>query len=281
MSLCYLDGEFLPLVEAKVSVLDRGFILGDGVYEVVPVFAGRPFRLEGHLARFERSLAAIRIPPPLTRQKWTGVIERLVAHHGGGEQTIYLQVTRGAAPRNHLPPPDIAPTVLAMSNPLTPVDWNIPVKAVLREDFRWTRCDIKSISLLANVLLRQEAAAAGAHEAILVRDGRVTEGASSNVFVVCGGRIRTPPLSRFLLPGVTRDLLLELLAGGSDAVLECEITREALLAADEVWLASSGRELAPVSHIEEQRIGTDCPGPVFARVAARYAEYKRASCVSA
>jgi len=278
MPLCYLDGEYLPLHEAKVSVLDRGFIFGDGVYEVVPVFAGRPFRLDAHLARFERSLAAIGIAPPLSRAAWTKVLERLVAHHGGGEQSLYLQITRGAAPRNHLPPPDPAPTVFAMSNPLAPVDWNIPVRAVLREDFRWTRCDIKSISLLANVLLRQEAAAAGAHEVILVREGLVTEGASSNVFIVSGGRIRTPPLSKHLLPGVTRELLIELLAGGADAVLEVDITRAELLAADEVWLCSSGRELAPVSVVDEQRIGTACPGPVFARVAARYADCKRRLC---
>ena len=278
MPLCYLDGEYLPLHEAKVSVLDRGFIFGDGVYEVVPAFAGRPFRLDAHLARLERSLAAIGITPPLSRAAWTKVLERLIAHHGGGEQTLYLQITRGVAPRNHLPPPDAVPTVFAMCNPLAPVDWNSPVCAVLREDFRWTRCDIKSISLLANVLLRQEAAAAGAHEVILVRDGLVTEGAASNVFIVSGGRVRTPPLSTHLLPGVTRELLVELLAGSADAVLETEITRAELLAADEVWLCSSGRELAPVSTVDGQRIGAVCPGPVFTRVAARYADCKRGEC---
>jgi len=281
MALCYLDGEYLPLHEAKVSVLDRGFIFGDGVYEVVPVFAGRPLRLDAHLARLERSLAAIGITSPLSRTAWTTLIERLVAHHGGGEQTIYLQITRGVAPRNHLPPPGVAPTVFAMSNPLVPVDWDSPVRAVLRDDFRWTRCDIKSISLLANVLLRQEAAAAGAHEVILVRDGLVTEGAASNVFIVSGGRIRTPPLSHHLLPGVTRDLLIELLAGTADAVLEADVTRAELLAADEVWLCSSGRELAPVSVIDDQPVGAACPGPVFARVAALYATCKRRLCEGA
>jgi len=275
MPLCYLDGEYLPLHEAKVSVLDRGFIFGDGVYEVVPVFAGCPFRLDEHLARFERSLAAIGIAPPLSRATWTRLIERLVAHHGGGEQTIYMQVTRGAAPRNHLPPADNAPTVFAMSNPLAPVDRDSPVRAVLRDDFRWARCDIKSTSLLANVLLRQEAAAAGAQEVILLRNGLVTEGASSNVFIVSGGRIRTPPLSAFLLPGVTRDLLIELLANGADAVHEADITRAELLTADEVWLCSSGRELAPVGVIDEQHVGAACPGPVFTRVAALYSAYKR------
>jgi len=278
MPLCFLDGEYLPLHEAKVSVLDRGFIFGDGVYEVVPVFAGRPFRLDAHLARLERSLTAIGIAPPLSRAAWTKVLERLVAHHGGGEHSLYLQITRGVAPRNHLPPPDPSPTVFAMCNPLVPVDWNTPVSAVLREDFRWTRCDIKSISLLANVLLRQEAAAAGAHEVILVREGLVTEGAASNVFIASGGRVRTPPLSKHLLPGVTRELLVELLADSADAVLETEITRAELLAADEVWLCSSGRELAPVSVVDGQRIGAHCPGPVFTRVAARYADCKRRLC---
>lgn len=278
MSLCYLDGEFLPLVDARIPVLDRGFIFGDGIYEVVPVFGGRAFRLDGHLERLERSLAAVGIRPPLSRASWTAVIERLIAHHAGDAQTVYLQITRGVAPRNHLPPPDLPPTVFAMINPIAPVDWNRPVRAVLREDFRWTRCDIKSTSLLANVLLRQEAAAAGAHEAILVRDGRITEGASSNVFVVRDGRVRTPPLSRFLLPGVTRDLLVELLADGPDAVLECEISGEELVTADEIWLTSSGRELAPVEFVDDIRIGTACPGPVFGRVAARYAAYKREAC---
>jgi D-alanine transaminase len=273
--LCYLDGDFLPLAEARIPVLDRGFIFGEGIYEVVPVFGGCPLRFEQHLARLARSLAAIGMQPPLAVSEWSAVARRLIAANGGGDQTLYLQITRGAAPRHHLPAAGLAPTVFAMSNPLVPADLREPVRAVLREDCRWTRCDIKATSLLANVLLRQEAAAAGAHEAILVRDGRVTEGASSNVFVVIEGRIRTPPLSRFILPGVTRDLLLELLADGADAVLEHDVSRDELLASEEVWLTSSGRELAPVGHLDGRRVGAACPGPVYARVLDRYLAYRR------
>jgi D-alanine transaminase len=274
MSLCYLNGEFLPLASAKVSVLDRGFMFGDGVYEVIPVFAGRPFRLDGHLARLARSLAATGIPSPLSPAAWTSLIERLVAAEPAPAQTVYVQITRGVAPRHHLPPPGLVPTVFVMSTPLTPAPPEATVSIVLREDFRWTRCDIKSISLLGNVLLRQDAAAAGADEAVLVREGLITEGASSNVFMVRAGRIRTPPLSNHLLPGVTRDLIVELMANTADAVLEADITREDLLAADEIWLASSGRELAPVSHVDGQAVGHACPGPVYRRVVERYAAFK-------
>jgi D-alanine transaminase len=275
MSLCYLNGEFLPLESARVSVLDRGFIFGDGVYEVIPVFASKALRLDQHLARLARSLEAIGIVPPLSPAAWAALIERLIAAAPAPAQTVYVQITRGVAPRNHLPPAALTPTVFAMTTPLSPLPPESPVDVVLREDFRWTRCDIKSISLLANVLLRQEAAAAGAYEAVLVRDGFITEGAASNVFMVSGGRIHTPPLSSHLLPGVTRDLLVELLANTTDAVLEVDITREALLAADEIWLTSSGRELAPVSHVDGQAVGHACPGPVYRRVVERYAAFKR------
>jgi len=274
MSLCYLNGEYLPLTEAKVSVLDRGFMFGDGVYELIPIFGGRAFRLAQHLARLERSLAAIGIPQPLQPEAWAALIARLVAVEATPSQSIYIQITRGVAPRNHLPPTGLTPTVFALATPLTPVAPETTVTAVLREDFRWARCDIKSISLLANVLLRQEAAAAGTYEALLVRDGLITEGAASNVFVVTDGRIRTPPLSKHLLPGVTRDLIVELLAATSDAVLEVDITRADLLSADEIWLTSSGRELAAVSHVDGVPVGHVCPGPVYRRVAGRYAAFK-------
>ncbi|HMM78020.1 MAG TPA: D-amino acid aminotransferase [Gammaproteobacteria bacterium] len=274
MPLCYLDGVFLPLAEAKVSVLDRGFIFGDGVYEVIPVFGRRVLRLAEHLARLERSLAAVGIVNPLSHEQWTEILARLLDAHAGADFTVYVQLTRGVAPRLHQPPAGLPPTVFAMLNPLVPADPGIAVAAITHEDFRWQRCDIKSTSLLANVLLRQAAAAAGAAEAILVRDGLVTEGAASNVFVVADGRLRTPPLSQYLLPGITRDLLIELLAGGPDAVLETDITAAELRRADEIFLTSSGRELTPVSHLDGQSIGSTCPGPVFRRVVRRYAEFK-------
>ncbi|MGE3773811.1 MAG: aminotransferase class IV [Gammaproteobacteria bacterium] len=274
MSLCYLDGVFLPLAEAKVSVLDRGFIFGDGVYEVIPVFGRRVLRLAEHLARLERSLAAVGIVNPLSPAQWAEIVERLLAAQAGDDFTVYLQLTRGVAPRLHQPPVGLLPTVFAMLTPLAPIDPMIAVTAITHEDFRWQRCDIKSISLLANVLLRQAATAAGAAEAILVRDGLVTEGAASNVFVVVDGRLRTPPLSRYLLPGITRDLLIERFAGGPDAVLETDITAAELRRADEIFLTSSGRELTPVSHLDGQPVGSACPGPVFGRVVQRYAEFK-------
>ena len=275
MSLCYLNGDFLPLADARVSVLDRGFLFGDGVYELIPVFNGHAFRLEQHLARLNRSLAAIGIPPPLQPSAWAALVARLVAAEAAPMQSLYIQITRGVGPRVHVPPPGLTPTVFVLATPLTPVAPETTVTAVLREDFRWTRCDIKSISLLAHVLLRQEAAAAGAYEALLVRDGLITEGAASNVFMVAEGRIHTPPLSNHLLPGVTRDLIVELLADTADAVLEADITREMLLAADEIWLTSSGRELAPVSHVDGRAVGDVCPGPVYRRVVERYAAFKR------
>lgn len=274
MSLCYLNGEWLPLAEAKISVLDRGFIFGDGVYEVIPVFGGQVLRLDQHLARLGRSLDAIGIVNPLSPAHWREMLEQLLASQSGIDFTLYVQLTRGVAPRNHLPPLDVAPTVFAMATPLTPVDPELTVRAITHEDFRWQRCDIKSTSLLANVLLRQAAASAGAAEAILVRDGLVTEGAASNVFAVIDGHLRTPPLSSHLLPGVTRDLLVELLADTPDAVLETDITRAELARADEIFLASSGRELAAVSHLDDHPVGTAAPGPVFRRVVQRYAEFK-------
>jgi len=274
MSLCYLDGAFLPLAEAKVSVLDRGFIFGDGVYEVMPVFGRRVLRLERHLARLERSLAAVDIANPLSRAQWADIVERLLAAQAGADFTVYVQLTRGAAPRNHQPPAGIAPTVFVMASPLAPVDPAVTVRAITHEDFRWQRCDIKSTSLLANVLLRQAAVAAGAAEAILVRDELVTEGAASNVFVVVDGRLRTPPLSTHLLPGVTRDLLVEILADSADAVLETDLTRAELERADEIFLTSSSRELAAVSHLDGRPVGASAPGPVFHRVVERYAAFK-------
>ena len=274
-STCYLDGTYVPLADAKVSVLDRGFIFGDGIYEVIPVFGRRPLRFAQHLVRLERSLAAVGIAPPLTHAQWGGVLETLLSTASGEDFTFYLQVTRGVAPRNHQPPGGMSPTVFAMLTPLATVDPAVTVTAITHEDFRWQRCDIKSTSLLANVLLRQTATAAGAAEAILVRDGQVTEGAASNVFVVVDGRLRTPALSRHLLPGVTRDLLIELLAGTADAVLETDVTLAELRHADEIFLTSSGRELAAVSHLDGVTVGDGAPGPVFRRAVARYAAFKR------
>jgi len=277
MSLCYLNGSFLPLAEAQIPVLDRGFIFGDGVYEVIPAFGRRPFRLDAHLRRLDRSLGAIGMRPVLAAAVWTEIFARLLSTNEGEDQTIYVHITRGVAPRVHAPPPGLAPTVFVMSSPLARQDLVQTVSAVTHEDFRWQRCDIKSISLLGNVLLRQFAVDAGAHEAILLRDGQVTEGASSNVFVVHDGQLYTPPHSHLLLPGVTRDLLVELLADTADAVREAPVTGQMLRSAAEIWLSSSGRELAPVVTLDGRPVGAGSVGEVYRRVLARYLQFKAAS----
>lgn len=276
VTLCYLNGAFLPLGEARVSVLDRGFIFGDGIYEVIPVFGRRPFRLVAHLERLARSLRAIALADPLTRDEWLAIFHTLVSRSAGADLSIYLQITRGVAPRNHAAPADCAPTVFVMVTPLAVSHDTQPVRAVALPDLRWQRCDIKAISLLPNVMARTTAVAAGAYEAVLFRDGMLTEGAASNVFVVSNGRIRTPPHSPFILPGITRDTLVEALAGTPDAVEETAISRAEVLAADELWLTSSTRDLVPVSHLDAHRIGPTAPGAVFSRVLAAYGRFKSA-----
>ncbi|MBI5617714.1 MAG: aminotransferase class IV [Gammaproteobacteria bacterium] len=274
MSLCYLNGEYLPLAEARVPVLDRGFIFGDGVYEVIPVFKRQPFRLGEHRARLARSLEAIGIRDPLDDAGWRALVERLVAGNAGEDQSLYVQVTRGVAPRNHAPPPDLVPTVFAMSTPLEMPADPAPVAAITLEDIRWSRCDIKAISLLANVMFREAATAAGAYEAILVRDGIVTEGAASNVFVVHGGRIRTAAHSPHILPGITRDLIVELLAGTPDAVREDPIPAALLVEAEEIWITSSTKELLAVTTLDGKPVADGKPGPVYRRIKAQFTAYR-------
>ncbi len=275
---CYLNGAVLPLAEARIPVLDRGFIFGDGVYEVIPVFGGRLFRLKEHLARLAASLAAVRIPRPLTDGEWSAVLEDLVARNGGGDQSVYLQVTRGVARRDHVLPGPVSPTVFAMSSPHTPPPEPDPVGAVTREDIRWRYCHIKSIGLLPNVLLRLQAADAGAYEAILIRDGHVTEGAASNVFAVHGGVVSTPPKGPELLPGITRDLIVELLHAARLPCHETPIPAERLASADEIWLTSSVREVLPVTTLDGRPVGSGRPGPLWRRTVALYQAYKARAC---
>ncbi len=269
-SICYLNGDYLPLGEARVSVLDRGFIFGDGIYEVIPVFNGHPLRLAEHLDRLEASLQAVYMGNPLARDAWTDLCVRLVAENCAGDQTLYIQVTRGVAPRDHVLNAAVAQTVFAMSSPLSVPDEVPPIEAVTAPDERWQRCDIKTTSLIANVIARESAARRGAREAILLRDGRVTEGAASNVFVASAGCIRTPPLSPLILPGVTRNLIVEL----DPDVREETITESELRAADEVWVTSSGRELVPVTRIDGVAVGTGEVGPLFRQTRQRYLAYK-------
>jgi len=276
--ICYLNGEFLPLAEARVPVLDRGFIFGDGVYEVIPVYGRALFRLKEHLARLAYSLKSIRLANPHDDATWRTLLRTLVDRNPWEDQSVYLQVTRGVAPRSHeFPKSPVAPTVLLIANPLrspTAEQRTQGVAVVTREDYRWRRCDIKSVSLLANCLLRQEAEDAGAAETLLIRDGWVTEASSCNVFLVKDGVIATPPKDNLILPGITYDLVLEL---AREAEIPAEVRRVAATepaSADEVWISSSTREVLPVTKIDGRAVGAGKPGPVYARVLQLFQDYK-------
>ena len=276
--IVYLNGEFLPADQAKVSVLDRGFVFGDGVYEVIPVYGGRLFRLQEHLKRLDDSLISVRIPPPCTHSKWTEILTSLVQHNNGGDQSVYLQITRGVAPRDHAFPKNTEPTLFAMANPLKPVPADVlqtGVSAITLDDFRWQYCQIKAIALLPNILARQQAVDVGAAEAIFVRNGVVTEGAASNLFIVRNRTLITPPKSQYLLPGITRDLVLEIARANHITCREEHISREELFAADEVWLTSSTKEILPVTTLDNKTVGTGHPGPIWSRMLTLYQDYKQ------
>jgi len=281
MKLVYLNGEFLPPDTAKVSVFDRGFIFGDGIYEYIPVFGRRLFRLAQHLARLAASLREVHIANPIPVPQWREIFERLVAGNREDDQSIYIHVTRGVAPRDHGFPENATPTVFAYAQPLrypTAEQLARGVAVITARDIRWGRCDIKAIALLANALLRQQAIEAGAVEAVLLRDGFVTEGAACNIFIVNGGRAITPPKGPFILPGITRDLVLELTRAHGVPCEERAVSADELRAAEEIWLTSSSREILPITRLDGRAIGTGKPGPLHARVFALYRDYKRAFC---
>lgn len=273
-SIAYYKGEFTPLESVRVSPLDRGYLLGDGVYEVVPVYGGRLFRIDGHLARLARSLDAIDIAGPLEPAAWRAMLEELVERNGGGDQSVYFQVTRGEAPRNHAFPEGAAPVVFAMSKPASGRGEPAPVTAVCRPDNRWGRCDIKAIALLPNVLLRQAAVSAGAGEAILLKHGRVTEGAASNVFVVSDGGLKTPPKGPEILAGITRDVVLELAPAAGVRAEETDVSEAELRAAEEIWVTSSTMEISPVVRLDGRPVGSGEPGPLWRRIYARFRALK-------
>ena len=278
MSTVYLNEKFLPADQACVPVLDRGFIFGDGVYEVIPAYGGKLFRLNKHLQRLQNSLDAVRIPNPMDTEDWQTMLNALVEKNNDGDQSLYLQVTRGSAQRDHALPKNPQPTVFAMSNPLKPLAAEIiesGVSAITLDDIRWQRCHIKAISLLPNILLRQEALDQGAAEAILIRDGFATEGAASNLFAVIEGVLCTPPTGPFLLPGITRDLILELAAANNIAHREHTISREDLQQADEIWLTSSTKEILPVTQLDSTRVNNGQPGPLFKSMLTLYQDYKQ------
>jgi D-alanine transaminase len=261
-----------------VPVLDRGFIFGDGVYELVPVYSRIPFRLDEHLARLERSLASVRIRNPYSRAEWRDIILQLVAKQPFEDQGVYFQVTRGVAKRDHAFPKDAAPTVFLMSNPLVTPPRELVERgaaAVTAVDDRWLHCDIKSISLIGNCLLRQVSADAGAVETILFRDGKLTEASASNVFVVKRGVILSPPKSNLILPGITFDVVAEL-AQGAGLPLEYRAVSEAeLRGADEVWVTSSSKEVLAIVSLDGKPVGDGKPGPAFRRMHGLYQEFKQ------
>ena len=267
----YLNGVFGPAAQAKVSVFDRGFLFGDGVYEVMPFYQGRAFGWQGHMERFERSLAAINIPNPHTDKQWREIAKQLLAQNGD-TQLIYLQVTRGVAiPRKHVYDPSMAPTVFAASMSFTPVQTS-GMSVITFPDERWDHCFIKSLNLLPNVLASQEAKMQGVPEAILVRDGFVKEGASSNVFMVKNNEIFTTPTDGSILRGVTRGIICDLCASLGFKVKEEPISVDALLDADEVWLSSVGKEITPVIQVDDKQIGSGKPGPMWERAFPLYQE---------
>ena len=267
---CYLDGTLQPLRAARVSPLDRGFLFADAVYEVFAVHAGFASRLNANLARLEYSLRELRIPNPHDAQGWTRLLQALIDANGGGDMYVYLQVSRGTEyGRNHAPLPQLTPTVFAFCAPLppmTPAMLAQGVACITAADTRWARCDIKSVALLANVLLRQQAVEAGAAETILLRDGWLTDASSSAVHVVIEGEIRTPPRSHQLLPGTTRSLIEELAAAHGLPCRSTPVSAAALRQADEIWLSAATRGVVAVTTLDGQPVGAGRPGPLWRRM---------------
>lgn len=279
ISTCFLNNDFVPLKDAKVSVLDRGFIFADGIYEVIPVFSGNIFRLEHHLNRLNDNLTAIKINNPYTTVQWQTIFTDLIAknNYSNTDCSIYMQVTRGVAKRDHVFPENSTPTIFVMLNPMpaaNPEKLEKGLTVITREDIRWQYCNIKSISLLGNIILKQEAADNNADEAILIRDGHLTEGSSSNIFIVKDGIIKTPVKDHQLLPGITRDLIVEIALQQGLACEETAITEQELFDADEVWLSSSLKEVSPVCVINSQPVADGKPGSHWRKMYQFFQDYK-------
>ncbi|MDR0775846.1 MAG: D-amino acid aminotransferase [Azonexus sp.] len=275
----YLNGRYLPLAEAGVSPLDRGFLFGDGVYEVIPVYSRRPFRLDEHLQRLAATLAGVRLADPLPRDGWRDIVFRLITAAPWEDQSIYLQVTRGVDDkRDHpFPPASVPPTVFAFASPLVTAPAELRatgVAAITVPDLRWSRCDLKVISLLANVLARQQAVDQGCAEALLIRDGWLKEGTASNIFVVKNGLLLAPPKTQLILPGITYDVILELAAAHNQAVVVREIAETELSTADEIWMTSSTREVLAITTLDGQAVGSGQPGPLGEQMWQWYQDFK-------
>ena len=298
-TLCYLNGDYTPLKDAKISVLDRGFIFGDGVYEVVPAYAGNLFRFEQHMARLSRSLAELRIVNPLTHDQWQGIAMQLIAarayyikatalnegeNNPNLDQIIYIQVSRGVAMRDHIMPPDLTPTVFMMVNAMklpTAAQRAQGVACVTADDFRWEKAHIKSTSLLGAVFSRQISADANALETVMFRGDYLSEAAASNVWVVQNGTLLAPPKDKLVLEGIRYGLFEELCASAGIGFELRRITRAEVLAADELLLSSATKEVLPVTLLDGKRVGTGenigRPGPVYAKLYAAYQQAKQQS----
>jgi D-alanine transaminase len=277
LPIAHLNGAFLPIEQARISPLDRGFLFGDAIYEVIPVFAGRPLLLDEHLDRLERSLGEIRIRSPHDAAGWRTLITTLVERNGGGDMSIYLQVSRGAdAGRDHAFPASIPPTVFGMASPMARPDLDhAGVRAITATDPRWARCDIKSTSLLANILLRQAAVEAGASEVILIRDGNVTEGSASSVVIVEGDALLSRPNGPEILPGTTIGLVRDLAQACGYGFHEEIVTESRLRHAAEIWVMGAVRGISPITHLDGRAVGAGVPGKVWRQVAERYETCKR------
>lgn len=275
LSIVYLNGSFQNIREAHISPLDRGFLFGDAVYEVIPVHGSKPLLLKEHLARLERSLNEIRMVNPHTPEEWSSIVKSLIEQNSGGNLGIYIQISRGAdTGRDHAVPDGIDPTVFGMASRIADTDsWDSGVTAITLPDLRWARCDIKSTALLANVLARQQAVEAGADDAILIRDGYVTEASVSSVIIVEGGVLVTRNNGPELLPGTTRQLVLTLATEAGLSCREEAISEERLRTADELWLMSAGRGVVPVTHLDGSPVGDGKPGPVWNRVKGLISNY--------
>jgi len=276
--IIYLNGEFMPLEAARIPVLDRGFIFGDGVYEVIPVYSRHPFRLPEHLRRLKHSLDGIRLANPLSNPEWTRLTHDIIARNPGDDQSIYFQITRGAAKRAHEFPQDAQPTVFMMSSPLvTPPREQVEngIACVTTSDFRWLKCDVKSVSLLGNCLLKQLAVDAGVVEVVLFRDGYLTEASACNVCVVRDGVLLAPPKNHLILPGITYDVVLELARANQIPLEVREVSEQEVKAAQEIWITSSTKEVLAVTALDGRAVGDGRPGTVFRRIYALYQDFKQ------
>ena len=276
--IVYLNGKFMPLDDARIPVLDRGFIFGDGVYEVVPAYSRHPFRLAEHLRRLQRSLDGIRLANPLPDAEWSRLTHELIARHPDEDQSIYYQVTRGAAKRAHEFPKDVRQTVFMMSSPLVtppPDQLEKGVPCITATDFRWLKCDLKTVSLLGNCLLKQMAVDAGAAEVVMFRDGYLTEASASNVFIVRNGVLLAPPKNHLILPGITYDVVLEIAAAHKIPLELREISEHEVRTAEEIWVTSSTKEVLAVTALDGEPVGEGKPGGLFRRMHVHYQDFKQ------